>query len=325
MTDPTVPAPADASRSPATVALRTAYRLGWSVGPRLSDGAVRRLSQVIGTVGTRLGGRAVEQVRTNLDALTGRPPSDVLVRAALASWARNLIEAFALPGWTFEQVLAKVSVRGDGPLRAAVAERGAVVALPHSGNWDLAGAWACLTGMPVTTVAEELTGAVDTEFAQFLRLRERLGMTVYGHRDPAVLHRLVAAARPGRVVCLVADRDLLGSGLSVRWGPGRAAPTVTMPAGPALVARRSGAALFPMVARYTSTGIAMHIGAEVPVQPGRAGLVAMTQQLADVFARRLARSPEDWHVLVPFFPDGPFPTAPTAEPTTVMSRDPDQP
>ena len=39
-------------------------------------------------------------------------------------------------------------------MRAAYASTGAVIALPHSGNWDLAGAYAELTGMPVTTVAE---------------------------------------------------------------------------------------------------------------------------------------------------------------------------
>lgn len=287
----------------ATLALRTVYRIGWTVGPRLSDPAIRSLARLVGRVAVRRGGRPIDQLRTNLRGLTGTAPDEALIRAALASWARNFLEAFALPGWSTAEILSRVSVRGDGPLRQAVAERGAVVALPHSGNWDLAGAWACLTGMPVTTVAEELTGAVGTEFAEFLRLREGLGMTVLGHREPALLQQLVGAARPGRVVCLIADRDLLGSGLPARWGTGPDAPVVTMPAGPALVARRSGAALFPMVARYTRRGIAMHIGAEIAARPGRDGLAAMTQDIADVFARRLARSPEDWHVLVPFFSD----------------------
>lgn len=285
-------------------------RLGWTVGPHLSDPAVRRLARVIGTLGARRGGAPIEHLRENLAGLTGRDPSAALVEAAVTSWARNLIETFALPGWTPEQILAKVSVSTDGPLREAVAQRGAVVALPHSGNWDLAGAWACLTGMPVTTVAEELAG--DAEFARFLVARERLGMTVHGHREPAVLQRLVAAARPGHVVCLVADRDLLGSGLPVRWGSRPDAPTVTMPAGPALVARRSGAALFAMVARFTRVGIAMHIGPEIAARPGRVGLTAMTQQVADLFAQRLARSPQDWHVLVPFFCDARTPAPPSA-------------
>ena len=302
--------PHRARRSWSETGAQVGLRLGWAVGPHLSDPAVRRLARVIGSLGVRRGGAPIEQLRENLRGLTGHEPSPALVEAAVTSWARNLIETFALPGWSPERILAKVSVSTDGPLRAAVAQRGAVVALPHSGNWDLAGAWACLTGMPVTTVAEELSG--DAEFARFLAARERLGMTVHGHREPAVLQRLVAAAQPGQVVCLVADRDLVGSGLAVRWGIGPEAPTVTMPAGPALVARRSGAALFGMVARFTRTGIAMHIGPEIETRPGRAGLTEMTQQVADLFARRLARSPQDWHVLVPFFCDARTPDPPSA-------------
>ena len=47
---------------------------------------------------------------------------------------------------------------------------GAIVALPHMGNWDLAGAWACLTGMPVTTVAERLRP--ESLYDRFVAYRE---------------------------------------------------------------------------------------------------------------------------------------------------------
>ena len=72
----------------------------------------------------------------------------------------------------------------ESVLRTAYAGTGAVVALPHSGNWDLAGAWACLTGMPVATVAEQLS---EAEYAAFMTFREGLGMTVLSHRDPAAI------------------------------------------------------------------------------------------------------------------------------------------
>jgi len=281
--------------------LMLVYRTGRRIGPLLSDRCRRSIVRVGSWLAWRRGGPAVDQLRENLSGLTGGQPTEALVRAGIGSWLRNFLETFALAGWSGTQVLQRVSVRGEDALRAAVAERGAVVALPHSANWDLAGAWACLTGMPVTTVAEELTGPIATEYAEFVRLRSALGMTVISHRDPVALQKLVRAARPGQVVCLVADRDLLGAGLAVRWGSRVDAPRVTLPAGPALVARRSGAALFAMVARYTDTGIAMTIGAEIEARPGRDGLVAMTQRIADFFADRLARQPEDWHMMVPFF------------------------
>ena len=65
-----------------------------------------------------------------------------------------------------------------------------MVVLPHSGNWDLAGAYAQLTAMPVTTVAEALPGP---DFAAFVAFEEQLGMRVLSHRDPAVIGELLAA------------------------------------------------------------------------------------------------------------------------------------
>ena len=44
-------------------------------------------------------------------------------------------------------------------------------------------------------------------------------------------------------------------------------------------------------------------GEPVEPRPGRDGLTAMVQELADFFAAAIAEKPEDWHMLQPFFPD----------------------
>jgi KDO2-lipid IV(A) lauroyltransferase len=198
-------------------------------------------------------------------------------------------------------MIARVTTTGEAELRAAYAERGIVVALPHSGNWDLAGAWACRSGLSVTTVAERLG---DAEFAAFTEFRTRLGMEVLAHGDRDAVGRLVEAVRRGRVICLLADRDLDRAGVPVRF----AGRPVTMPIGPALVAQRSGAALFPAVSQFTESGMTLRIGPEIDVPPGPDGLVVATQRVADVFVERIADRPEDWHLLQPFFavvePDG---------------------
>ena len=56
-----------------------------------------------------------------------------------------------------------------------------------------------------------------------------------------------------------------------------------MPAGPALVARRTGAALIPIVCQFTPRGMRIVFGDPVPHRPGRDGLVAMVQEVADFF------------------------------------------
>lgn len=275
-------------------AVRGVYRLGWTVAGRVPEGWVSRIARVASRRALRRNGRHVQNLRRNLSAATGAPAGDDLVAAALVSYLRNFYEVLALPAWSAEYAVARVTTEREEILRTAVADRGAVVALPHSGNWDLAGAWACRTGMPVTTVAEQLG---EAEFDAFLRFREGLGMEVLSHRDAGTISALAGAIRRGRLVCLVADRDLEGSGVSVTW---RGRP-ITMPAGPAMVARRTGAALIPAVCHYTPTGMCIVFGAAIANQAGRAGLESMTQQVADFFAGRIAEHPYDWHMMQPFF------------------------
>ena len=276
-------------------AVRRIYRVGWRIAGKLPRPLVTVIISVASRRAARHNGTHVRALRHNLTAATGAPASNDLVRAALASYLRNIYEMLALPSWPARKVINQVEVVGELELRSMVAARGAVVALPHSGNWDLAGAWACLTRLPVTTVAEELGGG---DFEAFVGFRELLGMEVLSHRDPAAIATLVGAIRRGRVVCLLADRDLEGRGVPVRWRGQR----VTMPAGPAMVARRSGAALVPAICQYTPTGMRIVLGAAVKHRPGRDGLIAMTQEVADFFAARIAAKPEDWHLMQPFFP-----------------------
>jgi lauroyl/myristoyl acyltransferase len=275
-------------------ALRRIFRLGWRTAHRIPGPVVSAALAIAARVAVRFPGTYVRTLRRNLVLTTGRPVDDRLLRAAVRSHLRNVYEMLALPGWRPEQVLRRIGTVNEPQMRAAYASSGAVVVLPHSGNWDLAGAYAQLTAMPVTTVAEALPGP---DFAAFVAFRERLGMQVLSHRDPAVVGELLGAVRAGRLVCLLGDRDLAGSGLPVRW----AGQPVTMPAGPALVARRSGAALIPIVCQYTPRGMRIVFSDPIPHRSGRDGLVAMTQEVADFFVATLARQPEDWHMLQPFF------------------------
>jgi len=276
------------------LAVRRGYGFGWRVAGALPEPLVALMIAQVSARVLQRNGVHVRTLRSNLSTAAGQPASDDLVRAALVSYLRNLYEVLALPSWSPRRVVTTVTTEGELAFRAAVASTGAVAALPHSGNWDLAGAWACLTRLPVTTVAEALP---EGSFESFVQFRERLGMEVLSHRDPAAIGSLIGAVRRGRLVCLLADRDLGGRGLPVRW----CGQPITMPAGPALVARRSGAALVPAVSQYTPAGMKIIFGEPIEHRPGRDGLVAMTQQVADVFAERISEQPQDWHLMQPFF------------------------
>ena len=276
--------------------LRGIYRLGWRVAARLPRRLVALIISGASWVALRHDGVHVRTLRRNLALTTGAPVDNNRMRAALKSYLRNFYEVLALPTWSETEIQRRVRAVNEPAVRDAHAGPGAVVALPHSGNWDLAGAWACVTGMPVTTVAEQLS---DDDYAAFVAFREGLGLEVVSHRDPGALTTLIEAIHGRRVVCLLADRDLAGTGVAVSW---RGRP-ITMPAGPAIVARRTGAALLPAVCQFTEDGMVIIIGEPIAARPGRDGLAAMMQDVADFFADTIARQPEDWHMMQPFFSD----------------------
>jgi phosphatidylinositol dimannoside acyltransferase len=276
--------------------LRGIYSFGWRLAARLPRPLVALIISVASRVALQRDGIHVRTLRRNLALTTGAPVGRHLMRAALKSYFRNFYEVLALPAWSETDIRCRVRAVNEPAVRDAHAGPGVVVALPHSGNWDLAGAWACVTGMPVTTVAEQLA---DADYGAFLAFREGLGLEVLSHRDPGALTALIDAIHRRRVVCLLADRDLSGTGVAVYWR----GQQITMPAGPAIVARRTGAALVPAVCQFTVAGMAIIIGEPIKARQGRDGLAAMMQDVADFFAETIARQPEDWHMMQPFFPD----------------------
>jgi phosphatidylinositol dimannoside acyltransferase len=276
--------------------LRGIYRFGWQVSARLPRRLIALIISAASRVALQHDGIHVRTLRRNLAFTTGAPVDSDLMRAALRSYLRNFYEVLALPAWSEAEIQRRVRAVNEPAVRDAHAGPGAVVALPHSGNWDLAGAWACVTGMPVTTVAEQLS---DPEYTAFVAFRESLGLEVVSHRDPGALAALIEAIHRRRVTCLLADRDLSGTGITVSWH----GQCITMPAGPAIVARRTGAALLPAVCQFTEEGMVIIIGDPITHRQGRDGLAAMMQDVADFFADTIARQPEDWHMMQPFFPD----------------------
>src|SRR5262249_28792394 len=139
--------------------------------------------------------------------------------------------------------------------RAHAAGTGAIIALPHAGNWDAAGAWVVATGLPLTTVAERLRP--EGLYERFLAYRRGLGMNIVpatgGDRPP--LAHLEAALGQAHIVPLLADRDLSARGVEVDFFGGR----TRMAAGPALLALRTGAPLFVVSMWYESDAACGHL------------------------------------------------------------------
>jgi phosphatidylinositol dimannoside acyltransferase len=277
------------------------YLSGWRLVRLLPEPAARALFARLADEVYRRDGRSVQRLRGNLARVCpelAQEGLDALTHAAVRSYLRYWCESFRLPSWSTDEVVRRTRLVDEHRLRDAYASgAGVVVALPHMGNWDWAGAWACATGMPLSTVAERLRP--ERLYDEFVDYRRSLGMQILPAGDPATFGHLVSTVKDGGFVCLLADRDLTRSGVEVNLCGQRA----KVPRGPAALALRTGAALVPATLAYVGDDLEITFHPEVPHEAGEDGVAAMMQSVADAFTAGFREHPEDWHMMQKVFVD----------------------
>ncbi|MGV9297533.1 MULTISPECIES: phosphatidylinositol mannoside acyltransferase [Amycolatopsis] len=276
------------------------YATGWRLTRRLPESFGSATFAFGADMAARRGGGGVRQLRANLARVVpqaGEAELDELVRRAMRSYARYWFETFRLPAMDHAAVAKQVTVTGAENIDAALAEgNGAVMTLPHSGNWDIAGVWLASYAGTFTTVAERLKP--ESLYRRFVEFRESLGFEIVPLTgDSAAMRLLLRRLRENKVVVLLGDRDLTSSGIPVRFF----GEQTHLPPGPARLAATTGAALLPTGCWFTEDGWEIRIHPRIRVT-ARAEVPAATQALADVFAGDIAAHPADWHMLQPFWP-----------------------
>jgi lauroyl/myristoyl acyltransferase len=283
-----------------------AYAAGWGAVKRLPERVANGLFERIADVAWKRRGKGVLRLEGNLRRVRpGATDAEIaeLSRAGMRTYLRYWCESFRIPVWSREKIKASFDPEFIERLDQAMASgRGAILALPHMGNWDLAGAWVVVRGYPFSTVAERLKP--EKLFDRFVAYREGLGMEVLPLTGGVnTLATLAKRLRAGGLVCLVGDRDLSASGVDVEF-MGAAA---RMPAGPAVLAAQTGAALLPVTLWYDGTPVMKgRVHEEIPVPTTgskREKTAAMTQAMADVWSQGVREHPQDWHMLQRFWLD----------------------
>jgi len=211
-------------------------------------------------------------------------------------YGRYWLEIFRLPvDVRHGAVVPNFTIDGYEHVTDALAVgKGAIFALPHLGGWEWAAAWMAAQGHHMLAVVEPLDPPELLEW--FARQREAIGLEVVP-LGPDVSRIVLRALRDNRIVCLLSDRDLTGDGVDVEFFGER----TTLPAGPATLALRTGAALLP-VAVYFGPGRGHH-GVVKPAIPAqregglRADIARLTQCLAHEFETLIRVAPEQWHLL----------------------------
>ena len=277
-----------------------AYATGWAVVRRLPERTAYGLFRMAADRSWRKRGKSVRRLEANLARVLGPDVTEERLREVSKQGMRNYMryycDTFRLETWSRERTLSTITVENEDVLRATLASgRGIVLALPHMGNWDHAGAWAAQAADGFTTVAERLKP--EKLFERWLRYRESIGMEVLPLTGgTGTFAGLMRRLRAGGLVCLVAERDLTASGVPVEFF----GETTKLPAGPAALAIATGAALMPVTLWYTEDRLIAKVWPELPV-PAEGTKQQKTrvlcQQLADCFAEGIAEHPADWHML----------------------------
>ncbi|MET7400691.1 phosphatidylinositol mannoside acyltransferase [Dactylosporangium sp. NPDC005572] len=292
------------------------YGAAFTLLPKLPRAAVWPVVGAVAARGARAyrrgrAGRGTAMLASNLRRVVGaempEPEFAALLHRALRSYGRYYLEALQLPGRSKEQILRGFRLERGHLLGENVAAGvGSVVALPHAGNWDAAGAWVAANGWPITTVAERLKP--ESVYLRFLHFRRSLGMEILptnGGERPS-FDVLEERVRAGAVVPLLADRDLTARGVEVGFFGGR----TRMPAGPALLALRTGAPLYVVEMWFDADAAAGRLVGPIELPAAGEGPLDVrvrltTQRIADHLAEGIARHPEDWHMLQRLWLDEP--------------------
>lgn len=221
-------------------------------------------------------------------------------RAVMESYGRYLAEALWARGHRVPDMLANTETDGlDMVIQAHNEGRGMIYALPHMGNWEAAAPVAVNLGIPVVAVAEDLDNQRITEW--FTKLRAEFGIEiVLATGRVEVMRNLEKAIANNKAVALLSDRDLKGRGVEVELFGEK----TTLPAGPATLAVKTGAPLFPVATYFEGDGHRVVVRPRLSIPPAESRteqVQLLTEELALELEKLILEAPQQWHMVQPFW------------------------
>lgn len=223
-------------------------------------------------------------------------------RQMFIAYGRYWAEALWMRPRRAEAVVERVSVDGlERVIDARDAGTGMVYALPHVGNWEVAGTIARREGIELMAVAEKLGSKRLVDW--FIKLRNMLGIQVVladGSRE--VFRKLFGVLGRGGAVALVTDRDLSGRGAEVEFFGEK----TTLPTGAITLGIRTGAPVFPVGSFFREKRghhIVVAPAIEIPAEGSMEERMAIGMTaLASALEELVRMAPEQWHLLQPNWP-----------------------
>lgn len=245
-------------------------------------------------------------IKTNAAQVLGLPldHGDVarLARGIYGTYSRFAVEVMRLPNLPADEPLHLVELSGEQHERfialwhrCQAEGRGIIAVSGHIGSIEVfAGAYA-QQGIPTYGLADD--SAFPELFELLNRSRARWGVTIIPWKK---LREIFRVMRKPAILGMVVDWGYRADGVPVQlfdaW--------TSLPAGPATLAARTGAALVPVLAKRREDGRYDPIMYE-PIEVADASpaeIARATQAVADALGHMIAEAPEQWYTFKPMWP-----------------------
>jgi Kdo2-lipid IVA lauroyltransferase/acyltransferase len=187
-------------------------------------------------------GEAVRRIRSVLGEDVGARAARRIAWISMRNLFFNGIEILRFPRMTQAWVVRHVDTAGMAFVRANWnRDGGAILAVPHMGNWDLAGVGSNLMGLPVFFMARRQKNPLVDAYLN--RLRGTTGAEII-HTDSGALRRVIRNLKAGKIFALLPDVRARESGVIVPFLGGQAVLATGMES----FARHAGVPIFPACA-----------------------------------------------------------------------------
>jgi lauroyl/myristoyl acyltransferase len=285
-----------------------AYRsASWVLG-HLPEGPIVALAQLGFLAGYALWPAKRRAITANASHVLGLPAGHPrvgrLARAVYRAYAGYVVGLMRLPALPPDVPARMVDVGGEHGLESfrrlheSLRDdgRAMIIVTLHVGSMETLAAAMASHGFPAYGVADD--SAYPELYALLAEQRRRWGVQVIAWRNLREIHRVL---RDAGILALLVDWGYRSDGIPVRFF----GDWTTLPAGPAVLAAKTGAAIVPVVNRRGRDGRyqAEH-GEPIEVTSGSpAAIQRATQAVADALQRAIEIAPEQWYSFKPIWPD----------------------
>jgi KDO2-lipid IV(A) lauroyltransferase len=250
----------------------------------------------------------IPRVRADITAnqrhVLGPETNDRTLRRVVHSVLRNTVcnyfDLIKLPRLKRRDLESVINVKGWEHLETALGKgKGVVFVTAHLGSYDTAGQIFTLKSLKTTVLIEPIKP--PPLLTHITKLRQSHGVSFLPSQRGTIA-TLFKCLHRGEAVLFASDRDIDNNGINTTFF----GKETTLPSIAVRIAMKTGAALIPIFNRRTKKGkyeIDLEPAIEMVDGGSDASVADNVGRVARVLENHIARSPEQWVVLNPIWPN----------------------